>query len=565
MATYTSNYNLSKPEQTDTQASFISAYSSNMDIIDKQMGNKNIADEYDNTQTYAVGDFVIYEGDLYKCTTAVTTAEDFDSNKWTQTVASDEFGSGGGGSSTLAGLTDVDLNNLSNGQIIKYNSTTQKWENANESGGGGGGGHTIIDENDIEMTQRTGLHFTGNVEVTDDSVNDETVVDIPNEVIHLTQAEYDDLPNTKLSDDKIYMIEDEYSQSEEDLIHNEGMFVDTSNVIGSGTYSQNFTYTASQDCYMYAVIATSNGTSSSITIDGKQIYGKFSGSGMQANSILCPIKKGQTLVINATDSSSVDYKIYGIQSGSNITFLSEYASACYSTVEREVGCWVDGKPLYQKTIDFGALPNTTSKNLSTPSNIENIIKYEGFCYSSSDITNQRPIPFSAGGSNDIRADLYNGVLRILTFSNWSGYNGCLTVLYTKTTDTAGSGVWTPTGTPTVHYSTEEQVIGTWVDGSTLYQKTKVVPFSNFTHQNDIYFTSVAEGNETVRGINAIAYSNDYGHCTLGSMNYTRNNSFSYYWELAEYYTGVALHFVGESASTIGVTDVVITYQYTKSS
>lgn len=34
-------------------------------------------------------------------------------------------------------LTDVELDNLSNGQILKYNLTSQKWENANESGGSG--------------------------------------------------------------------------------------------------------------------------------------------------------------------------------------------------------------------------------------------------------------------------------------------------------------------------------------------------------------------------------------------------------------------------------------------
>lgn len=45
--------------------------------------------------------------------------------------------SGGGGSSTFAGLDDVSFNNIQNGQVPKYNSTTQKWENADESGGGG--------------------------------------------------------------------------------------------------------------------------------------------------------------------------------------------------------------------------------------------------------------------------------------------------------------------------------------------------------------------------------------------------------------------------------------------
>lgn len=44
---------------------------------------------------------------------------------------------GGGGSSTFSGLDDVQFQNLQNGQVPKYNSTTQKWENANESGSGG--------------------------------------------------------------------------------------------------------------------------------------------------------------------------------------------------------------------------------------------------------------------------------------------------------------------------------------------------------------------------------------------------------------------------------------------
>lgn len=43
--------------------------------------------------------------------------------------------SGGGGASNFADLDDVSFSNLQNGQVAKYNSTTQKWENANESKG----------------------------------------------------------------------------------------------------------------------------------------------------------------------------------------------------------------------------------------------------------------------------------------------------------------------------------------------------------------------------------------------------------------------------------------------
>jgi hypothetical protein len=38
---------------------------------------------------------------------------------------------------SFANLTDTAFSNLANGQILKWNSTTNKWENANESGGGG--------------------------------------------------------------------------------------------------------------------------------------------------------------------------------------------------------------------------------------------------------------------------------------------------------------------------------------------------------------------------------------------------------------------------------------------
>lgn len=47
-----------------------------------------------------------------------------------------KYGSGGGGgASAVSDLTDVDLTNLADGQVLKWNATTQKWENANESGG----------------------------------------------------------------------------------------------------------------------------------------------------------------------------------------------------------------------------------------------------------------------------------------------------------------------------------------------------------------------------------------------------------------------------------------------
>lgn len=46
----------------------------------------SIAGTYDSTKTYAVGDYVWYDGSLYRCTTAITTAEAWTSGHWTAAV-----------------------------------------------------------------------------------------------------------------------------------------------------------------------------------------------------------------------------------------------------------------------------------------------------------------------------------------------------------------------------------------------------------------------------------------------------------------------------------------------
>ena len=91
MATYTPNLNLGKPEATDPFGNFRQLFNDNMDILDN---------------------------------------------------------GGGGGSSSLAGLTDVNLTTPTDGQVLTYDNNNSKWVNANPSGGGGGSFFgCAIDEN----------------------------------------------------------------------------------------------------------------------------------------------------------------------------------------------------------------------------------------------------------------------------------------------------------------------------------------------------------------------------------------------------------------------------------
>jgi len=57
-----------------------------------QLPGNVLPDEYNSTLTYELGSYCIYNNVLYKCTTAVTTAESFDSSKWTQTTITAELG-----------------------------------------------------------------------------------------------------------------------------------------------------------------------------------------------------------------------------------------------------------------------------------------------------------------------------------------------------------------------------------------------------------------------------------------------------------------------------------------
>lgn len=53
------------------------------------LANANVAAPYDSTVTYAIGQYCLYEGDIYRCI-AITTGA-FDSTAWVQIVVTGEF------------------------------------------------------------------------------------------------------------------------------------------------------------------------------------------------------------------------------------------------------------------------------------------------------------------------------------------------------------------------------------------------------------------------------------------------------------------------------------------
>lgn len=120
MATYTSNYAWTKPGGNDQVN--ISVLNGNLDSQDAIMHKAfvNMAQAFSQLSTYAVGDIVLYDNDLYKCHTAVTVAGAWTgSTNWTSWTLAE--GGGGGGTSDYSDLTNKPS---INGVTLSGNKTT---------------------------------------------------------------------------------------------------------------------------------------------------------------------------------------------------------------------------------------------------------------------------------------------------------------------------------------------------------------------------------------------------------------------------------------------------------
>ncbi len=201
---------------------------------------------------------------------------------------------------------------------------------------------------------------------------------------------------------------------------------------------------------------------------------------------------------------------------------SKFQPIIYSEEEREVGVWIDGKPLYQKTINTGSLVGNTTTEIDLSNlYIDNCIRSYGFTKTSN----------ADGGwqinINDITPGNINGSIRVYYSTSTSKLyvtlgrdvgnsytTSYVTICYTKTTDSPGSGQWTPQGVPAVHYSTDEQVVGTWIDGSTVYEK--VLTHAGGSYGEISIAHGISEGIDTLVSFNG-SCSDNYGS---GTTRYT---------------------------------------------
>lgn len=157
-------------------------------------------------------------------------------------------------------------------------------------------------------------------------------------------------------------------------------------------------------------------------------------------------------------------------------------SDLYSTEEKIIGCWIDGKPLYQKTINFGNGP-TADGSKEYQHNILNIERFVSFNCIGSQLSNSSicwPVPYCTVDSKNISIYANSTKITLASKSDQSSCNYIITLQYTKTTDQAGAfNIGTDTD-----YSLDEKIIGTWINGKPVYQKTFTDTVPTFTSPNN---------------------------------------------------------------------------------
>jgi phage minor structural protein len=210
------------------------------------------------------------------------------------------------------------------------------------------------------------------------------------------------------------------------------------------------------------------GDNISIGSDGKTINAKvYANPEDTATEAMSKLQVGDTI-----------YEIQGGGGGGSNLILDAQR---YSLEEQVVGIWTDGKPLYQKTLYSATTVIGASTNFFDLSAlyIDEMVDWhgnfirDGKNYSVDMV--EKPSSSSANTYARCRyvPDTKQFAVNVADFSGYPTSFGRLyvTIKYTKTTDTAGSGGYQAYGFSPIVCSDAEREVGVWEDNKPLYQKT----------------------------------------------------------------------------------------------
>lgn len=150
--------------------------------------------------------------------------------------------------------------------------------------------------------------------------------------------------------------------------------------------------------------------------------------------------------VNAADMNEIKTVVNGLVVNTNSnsqesSYSCDYINDCntYSTDETFTGkYWINGKKIYRKIINFGALPNSTTKSVAHGiSNLDEVLLLNAIAKSGTsyktipDVISTNAAQYLTG---QIKISISSGNIVIYTESNQSSFSAYITIEYTKTTD-----------------------------------------------------------------------------------------------------------------------------------
>ena len=241
---------------------------------------------------------------------------------------------GGGGSSTLAGLTDVDLTTPTDGQVLSYDGTNNKWVNA--SGGGGSSASGVY----IGTCSTAGATSAKEVTVSSDQnfvLEKGTTI-----CVHFSNNNTASNVTISVNNGTAYPI-----------WYSTGAYTgSTGNVTGNA--GANFTYVFDGSYWVWVSMGKYNSYNA-------MTQAQAEAGTSTSNFVLSPTVLKSGVVAHApsavrTELTQAQYDQLSSAEKNNgkIYFITDAPSnpVDYSTSEKVIGHWIDGSTLYERTFDF---------------------------------------------------------------------------------------------------------------------------------------------------------------------------------------------------------------------
>lgn len=397
----------------------------NMNVIEKNIGTYG-NDTFDNTQSYEVGDTFTYQGLLYRVTESFTG--DFDNSKVEQFSLKEAIEENKEAIESKSSLPSGGVLN----QVLTKKSNADDDAEWKYIGDVSIAGDTLPIGAIMPYPSNT---IPTNWLICDGSaISRTTYADLFN-VIGTTYGVGDGSTTFNLPDlkGKVPVGLDSNDTDFDNLGETGGEKTHTLTINEMPRHNHEIGYDLRQDASSFAntnSLAFATGGS----IREASIKTSYAGE-TQAHNNLQPYIV-QNYIIKAFQSSGLVANVVQAKSNSTTDVYScDYVNnkLSYSATEKVVGEWIDGKPLYRKVVDLGALPNNDTKAVAHGiQSLRRIVKLEGFAGSS---LNKGGITLPHGTSTPVALYADDTNVSVKTTSDATGYTEAYAfVYYTKTTD-----------------------------------------------------------------------------------------------------------------------------------